>query len=135
MRPCGGFLKRQRGLFAMIMQMLFNGYRCHLHPVYCPDSYSHKFDRAGGEHGAQHGPVLRRILAEMTAVTTVKSTTRLEEQRGETHPYLPLHAHTFSRQTPALLSSNSRPVPGRDTRQYPQLRKLFLAEYAASLSV
>lgn len=43
-----GFLNRQRALFLMIMQILFNGYRCHLHLVYCPDSLWHNFDSTGG---------------------------------------------------------------------------------------
>lgn len=43
-----GFLNGQRALFLMIMQILFNGYRCHLHLVYCPDSLWHNFDSTGG---------------------------------------------------------------------------------------
>lgn len=37
-----------------------------------------------------------RILAEITAVTAVKSTMRLRKHEEEISPYLPLHAHTLS---------------------------------------
>lgn len=39
---------------------------------------------------------LPRILAELTAVTAVKSTMRLEEHCEEISAYRPLHAHTLS---------------------------------------
>lgn len=35
---CRQLFHPQRGLFLMIMQMLSNGYRCHLHLVYSSDS-------------------------------------------------------------------------------------------------
>lgn len=53
---CGGFLTdREGGLSLMIMQMLFNGYRRHLHRVYCPDSRWHNFDRTGGSTTPKRG--------------------------------------------------------------------------------
>lgn len=48
--------------------------------------------------GARHQKeaISPRILAEITAVTALKSTMRLKKHCEEISPYLPLHAHTLS---------------------------------------
>lgn len=97
-RPRSGFFNRHSALFLMIMQMLLNGYRCHLHLVYRLDGRSHNSDSTGGSSAPRRTDVALRIVTENTALT-------MRQHCEQTSPRLPsAHAHTFSPLTPAPLS-------------------------------
>lgn len=77
---CWSLFNPQRGLFLMIMQMLSNGYRCHLHLVYSFDSLWHNFDRSGVKP-QRSGRFSQKQLLHFN----------LQSDRRSTSPYLPLH--------------------------------------------